>query len=371
MPTFLTTSKMDPALAARIEASVRGREALHGRTGTKTGRHGGTASPTEPQVLLPRRPQRSAAQRRRIVSVLRLVLVVTVALGVYNIVVARRESRRALEHARTSLLESVRVQSASLPSEDHGALSRTGTWLAAVAGPYEGDLVDPVLHAPGSLASTLARPLVYVRGSTEALGNAATLTAAAAASTKDALVLCLLEPPDSRSEKALLDKVRVAYAGGWNFESRTPNVHRLHEIAIGLPLLLPPWSERVRAADDASEVARLRAELERAPIERAKQAAAARLLLVTLDEPGDANGATELDGERVHPVRVVLVDLAASKVLLRSRHVVDPAWITPARRATYASGLDSCLLALDVREDVRKAAGTSDGAPSLVGRGHR
>ena len=61
------------------------------------------------------------------------------------------------------------------------------------------------------------------------------------------------------------------------------------------------------------------------------------------------------DGEQAHPVRVVLVDLAASKVLLRSRHFVDPSWIRPARRATSATGFDSCALALDVLDDVRKA----------------
>ena len=327
MPTFLTTSKMDPALAERVDASVRGKKG----------------------------PRRSAARARRIVSLLRLVLVVTVALGIYNIVVGRRESKRALEQTRASLLESARMQSDSLSSEERAAMSRVESWLVRLSARYEGDLVDADLRGPGKLAATLARPLVYVRGTAEALGSAEGITAAASTSAKDALVLCLLEPPESRTEKLLVDKVRIAYAAGWNLESRTPNVHRLNDAAVGLPFLLPPWSERVRAAD-ATELARLRTELERAPIERAKEAAKANLLLVAIDEPGDGAGPTELDGERPHPVRVVLVDLAASKVLLRSRHLVDPSGIKPERRATYASGIDSCVLALDVAEDVRKAA---------------
>jgi len=328
MPTFLTTSKMDPALAARIEASVTGRR------GTR----------------------RSAARTRRIVSLARLVLVFSVAFAVYAFVIGRRESRRALERARAALLESVRAQSASLAPEDHGTIARAESWLVSLSGAYEGDLVSSDLAAPGALAATLARPLVYVRGPTAALGSPTEIARAAAASTKDPLVLCLLEPPESRSEKALLDKVRVAYAGGWNLENRTPNVRRLDDAVVGLPFLLPPFAERVRAVDDAEELARIRAEFERAPIDRAKQAAAARLLLVALDEPGDGSGPTELDGERPHPVRVMLVDLAGSKVLLRSRHVVDPNAFAPARRATYAGGLDSCALALDVIDDVRRAA---------------
>lgn len=335
MPTFLTTSKMDPALAARIESSVSGKKG----------------------------PRRSVARSRRLVLLLRLVVVVTVATSVYGIVVGRRESKLALERTRTTLLESVREQGASLVPEDHTAVARVEAWLLRLAGEYEGDLVAAELGAPNALAATLARPMVYVRGTSDAFAGSPQVAAVSATSTKDALVLCLLEPPESKSEKALLDKVRVVYSGGWNLESRTANVRRLNEAIVGLPFLLPPWTERVRAADDAAELARLRAELERAPIARAKQAARSELLLVALDEPGGTDGPTELDGERPHPVRVALVDLVANKVLLRARHVVDPSGISPARRAIYAIGLDSCALALEVHEDVRSAAASGGTSP--------
>jgi hypothetical protein len=328
MPTFLTTSKMHPELAARIEASVTG----------KKGR------------------RRSASRARRIVSLARLALVVTALVAAYNVVVARRESKRALERARVDLLESVRAQGASLGPEEREAVTRVESWLARVSGPYDGDLVADELRAPGAFVTTLARPLVYVRGTSEAFTSPPAIAAAASTSAKDALVLCLLEPPESRAEKLLLDKVRVAYSGGWNLESRTPRVRRLNDAIVGLPFLLPTWAEKVRAAESADEVVRLRTDLERAPIERAKQAAGAELLLAAIDEPGDLAGPTELDGERKHPVRVVLVDLASSKVLLRLRRVVDPIGITPVKRATYATGIDSCTLALDVHEGVRAVA---------------
>lgn len=327
MPTFLTTSKMNAALATRIEASVRGRKG------------------------------RQTSSIRRIVALARLVLILTVGFAIYNIVVGQREKKRALEQTRTSLLEAVRPHGASLSSEDRAAMTRATSWLVRLSAAYEGELVADELGSPGALTATLARPVVYIRGTTDTLGSAAAIADAASDSTKDPLVLCLLEPPESRTEKALLERVRVAYAGGWELESRTPNVRRLNDAVVGLPFLLPPWSEQVRATEDIAELARMRTVFERAPIERAKQAAKASLLLAAIDEPGDGKGPTELDGERSHPVRVALVDFAASKVLLRVRHVVDPSWITAARRSTHARGLDSCSLALDVLEDVRRAAG--------------
>ncbi|MBX3203473.1 MAG: hypothetical protein KF764_00330 [Labilithrix sp.] len=330
MATFLTTSKMDPALAARVEASVRGQRGA------------------------PRARARVSGRSRRIVSILRVVLVLTVAAGIYNIVVGRRERARALENARASLLESARASGASLSPADREAMTRFEVLLVSLARDHGADFVADELRAPGALAATLARPLVYVRGAASALSETAQIAGAASASAKDALLLCLLEPPASRTEKVLLDKVRVAYAGGANLEGRTANARRLDEAAVGLPFLLPPWSEKVTAAADAAEVARLRGELERAPIARAKQAARAELFLVAFDEPGEGTGPTELDGERVHPVSVALVELASGRVLLRLRRVVNPSWITPARRPTYAAGLDACALAFDVHEEVDK-----------------
>ncbi len=57
MPTFLTTSKMHPALAARVEASVRG--------------------------------NRGAARTRRVMAIARLVFVLTAAFATYATVTSK------------------------------------------------------------------------------------------------------------------------------------------------------------------------------------------------------------------------------------------------------------------------------------------
>lgn len=325
MATFLTTSKMNPSLAARVERSVRGRSG-------------------------------SAIPMRRVIAIARVVLVLTLAFGIYSIVRGRRQERREFEQARSELLETVRTQSASVSADERAIVSRVESWLVPFSGAYEGDLVADELRAPGALEATLARPLVYVRGPIEQFTSGPRIAEASSTSTKDALLLCLMEPPQERSEKVLLDKVRAAYVGGSGMEQRTSNARRLNDAIVGLPLLLPPWSERVRNAADPPELSRLRSELARTPIERTKQAAKAELLVVAIDEPGDGKGPTELDGERPHPVRLALVDLSSAKPLLRMRFSVDPSWISNARKPTYASGLDSCALAFDVHQSVRRPA---------------
>jgi hypothetical protein len=344
MPTFLTTSKMDPALVERIEASLASRTAMRGASRT------GKSSPFGASAA-------RRARTRRLVSIARFGLVLTAIFAVYTVVVGRREAKLALERSRTTLLDSVQSHGGSLGPDAHATLPRVESWLLRIPHEDAADLVAEELRVPGAFTTMLARPMIYVRGGADAFGSPTQIAAAASTSAKDALALCLLEPPEARTEKVLLDKVRVAYSGGWNLENRTANVRRLSDLVVGMPFLEPAWSNKVRAATEVEEVARLRSELERAPIDRAKQAAQSELLLAAVDEAGDGKGPTELDGERIHPLRVVLVDLRAGKVLLRARHVVDPSWITTQRRATYAIGLDSCAFALDVHEDVRKVSG--------------
>jgi hypothetical protein len=327
MATFLTTSRMDPALAARIEASVRGRKRRPGA------------------------PRLSP----RLVALVRVGLVLAIAFVGYSVVGARRRDREEIERARTALLAAVHTHAASLTPEDKGSVVRADSWLVRLTGAYEGDLVADELRPPGALKSTLARPAIYVRGQLGSFVNPARIAEAAATSSKDALLLCLLEPPASKTEKVLLGTVRIAYSGGVAMEEHTSHVRRLHDAVVGLPLLTPQWSQRVQATNEPSELARFRRELERAPLDRAKQAARAGLLVVAMDEPSDGGGPTELDGERAHAVRIGVVDLAASKVLLRLRKQVDPSWISLAKKSEYASGLDSCGLAFEVHETVRAA----------------
>ena len=113
-------------------------------------------------------------------------------------------------------------------------------------------------------------------------------------------------------------------------------------------------SQILEADADPNELIRLRRDFEKAPIDAAKQALRASVLVVAMDEPGDGVGPTELDGERAHAVRIALVDLAGARLLLRLRKLVDPTWISLAKKSDFASGLDSCGLAADVHEHVVK-----------------
>jgi hypothetical protein len=324
--TFLTTSKMDPALAARIDASVRGR----------------------------RGKPRLSTFGPRAVAFARLGAVATCVLFVTWVVLMRGRNRQDVEQAKSALRAAVRDKRASLTPYDRACVTRAASWLGRFSQSYAGDVIASELRSPGAFESTLARPIVYVRGPIAAFTSTAGMIDAALTSTKDPLALCLVQPPHARAEKVLTGKVRAAYAGGAVLEIATSNVRRLGDAALGLPLLAPPWSMRVEAATDLDELAKLRRELSRAPIERATQAAKAGLLLFAMDEVGE--GPTELDGERAHSVRIGLVDVVSSKVLLLLRKSVDPAWISVAMRAELASGLDGCALAMDVHDAVRAAS---------------
>lgn len=324
MATFLTNAKMAPALAARIEASVRGRR----------GGHSGTVA------------------LRRFVSGFRLVLLVSVIATSVSLIRMRHRNKVELERARDALLARIHTQTGSLAPEDRKALARIEPWLVRASGAYEGDLIANELREGGAVASVLSRPLVYVRGPTSDFDGRTGIAATAATSLKDAFLLCLLEPPASRAESALLAKVHGAYGGGARLESRTSNARRLHDAEAGLPFLQPSWEAQVKAERDAAELTRLERAFTAAPIERALKAARARLLLYAMDDAGDRGGLSELDGERPHDVRIGIVDLRAGKVLLRLRKRVDPSWISLSSRPQYASGLDSCALALDVRASV-------------------
>lgn len=325
MPSFLVTPRMDPALAARVEASVRGRRA----------RPGGASTAAHVRALL------------------RFALVAVVAGLTAWLVVSQRQESARVERERTSLLDIVHGHDALLSETARGAVAKSTAWLRGFAERYEGDVVAPELRAPGGLAATLARPAVYVHGPLDAFRTDVSVEQAAVDSVKDTFLLCLVDPPAARDERSLLAKVRLAYDGGTKLEERTPEVLRLGDAQAVLAILSPPWEARVRAAD-AAELTKLQADLDRAPIEKGKRALEAGLLIVAMDEPAAPTNPAELDGERAHEVRVAIVDLASSKVLLRTRKHVDPSDWPPKVRPDYARGLDECALAVDVREEISR-----------------
>jgi hypothetical protein len=322
MPTFLVNPKMSAALALRVEASVGGRSSVEAAA--------------------------FRSKRRLGRALLRLAVVACAVFAVASVWRARRRERAALERAREELVADRSRRVADLAEADLALLGRVEPWLVRSAQSYEGDVTAPELRSAADLAGVSSRPLLYVRGPIGAFRDSLSIADAASSSYKDALLVCVVDPPAARTEKALLPRVLVSYGGGAAVEQATPNARLLQELEASLPVLDGRWSARVRSARSLPELDKLRRELGRAPVERGVQAAKAEILMAVLDEPGPGEGPTELDGERPHDVRVAIVDIARSKILLRVRRHADPAWISEGRRPRYAAGLDGCAIALDI-----------------------
>jgi len=318
MPTLLTNPKMDPALAARVEASVRGK-----------------VTKSQPRGIY----------SRRAVVLFRVALAMLV-VGVFVLAfVVRRRARQQIEDARTALQQAIDAEARTLTDSDRSAIVRIESEIAKLAGPYPGDFVAPELKLAGALRTKLSRPTIYLRGTLEGLSTPTRIEIAAETSRKDALVQCLFDPPTARAENVVLAKIRESSAS-------LASVYELRDLLLGMPSLQAPFAARVAVAKSKREIEHLRYAFEHAPIAAARRAARAEQLLVAIDEPGEGSGFSELEGDRPHFVRVMLVDLATSAVALRVRKRVDPAWITASRRVQNAFALDSCVLALDIRESV-------------------
>jgi hypothetical protein len=201
------------------------------------------------------------------------------------------------------------------------------------------------------LREALLRPTLYLRGPLDGLAQPARVADLAASSAKDAFVLCLVAPPEARTEQALRLKASAAYAQGPSMQA-TSSIERLAPLLQALPLLGPEWQKRIRTADTASQLRTLGELIQAAPLRAAVHAARARQLLLVLDEASPGAGPAELDGERAHSVRVLLIDLSSGDVQLRFRGAVDPSWLSDRTRAQYASGIDSCALAMDLRKAI-------------------
>jgi len=321
VPTFLVTRKMSPALAARVQAAVSGR--------------------------------REPVQRRSSVkALLRLFTFAFVVTSVVGIVHFRRQRAEQLESLRRELLDLQTREAAPLTRADRELSTRVTAAVALHAAPaYLGDEVTRELRGEARLAQALALPTLYLRGPLEGLSQPARLNELAASSSKDAFVLCLIDPPETRSEKALRLKASAAYARGPSMQS-TAHVERVAPLLQALPLLARGWRGRIEAAETNASLRELQRLLDAAPLAAAVRSAKARQLLLVLDETSTARGPTELDGERAHAVRIVLADLASGELRLRFRHEVDPSWLSDSARAQYAAGIDSCALAMDVRKAV-------------------
>ncbi len=275
--TLLVTDRMAPELRARIEASIRGRRATPGHR-------------ARPMAL----------------ALLRMTLVLTFILAIGTFAMARRRASAELEADRASLLARFKREASGLTAEERAIGERIQAFLEQASGQYTGDAVMPELRGAG-FVGTLARPTVYVRGPVQSFGRVSGVRESAASSFSDAFVLCLLDPPGTRTEKLLLNRARSAFAGGERMERAAPHVARLYHALAGLPFLSPPYEARVKAAEKARELELLQRDFDRAPLKGAKAAAKAELLLYAMDEPGDRAVPAELDGERPRAIELSAV----------------------------------------------------------------
>jgi len=325
MATLLVNPKMNPALARRIETSVTGR------------RKQPSASHTSAQW----------------VSRIRLVIISGLLALAVAMFLSIRHEYAELRQARATLLVKWNAQVSTLTQKDKDFLLRVEKALAPLYGRFPGDTIAEELRPAGAISALLARPAVYVRGPLSAFGTSLGVARVAAESGKDALLLCLVDPPASHEEKALLTKARLAMAGGSPLQQLTPNVLRLYDAEVGLPFFLPEWGERIKDAKDQQALVQLEGELKRAPLSLAERAVRAEILIAAFDEPNNKGSVSEIDGEAGHDIRLAVKQLEPEKTLLWLRRNVDPKWISPSRRSGYARELDGCRFGLDIRTAIR------------------
>ncbi|WP_437475732.1 hypothetical protein WME75_24035 [Sorangium sp. So ce1014] len=327
MATFLTTERMNPALTARVERAVsHGTRARH--HAARSGIEGTLAS-----------GQRLG--RARLLTLLTAVVIGLLAIAMYV------HDRRTVEAERRALLTVLDERRAGLPAGHESFVEATDRWIGEAASDGDpADVVDPSLRAPGALDALLRRPAVYVRAPRAELRDARGIDDAARGSDKDAFLLCLMKPPPSPSERDRLTKVRGVYFGGTKVDEETANVRRLAEARLGLAALGPAFEGSVRAAPELSALRRLRKALEESPIELAKKAAGAEILIVVVESPIETETLAS-------SARVSLVDLAAKKVLLRVGRRVDEQGLSPMG-VLHREQIEGCGLALAVRRSVEE-----------------
>jgi hypothetical protein len=319
VPTLLVTKNMSPALAARVQTAVSGH-----RTGT--------------------------ARRAPLKALLRLFTFVFLIASIASVLNFRRQQALERESRRGALLQTIAAEAAKLSRKDRELPRPIAAAIALeTTANYAGDTIAEDLRSRAALDEALAHPIIYLRGTLESLAQPARLAELAESSAKDAFVLCLIAPPDARTEKALRAKASTASADGKGMLA-TAHVERLAPLLQVLPLLEREWAARVQATESIPALQKLQARLEAAPFPAGIRAARARQLLLVADETLTATGPTELDGERTHAVRVSLTDLNSGETRLRYRRTVDPSWLSEATRVQFASGADSCALAMDIRQ---------------------
>src|SRR4051812_10529339 len=240
---------MSPALAARVQTAVSGR----------------------------------AARGRPLKALLRFLTLTFVIVSASGVVHFRRQRVQRLETERAQLLSTLEQAGNSLDRSDRELPQRVATAIALQSTPsYLGDQLPEVPFRDAELTEVLALPTLYVRGPLDALARTDRLSEVAAGSSKDAFLLCLLAPPEARTEKALRLKASAAAAQGKSTLQASAHVERLAPLLQALPILGRQWADRVRDAETSETLEKLAKLVAAAPLTAAVRAAKARQLLLVL-----------------------------------------------------------------------------------------
>lgn len=321
MPSSLINPKFNPALAARVAASVSGRRMGH----------------------------KSAKSQRSRTFWLRLGGLVAVSGIALAVVSELRTRARELADAKHALLGARSELQQTLTANAKSIGERLSDVIEREASVDHGAVRHESLDTLTAWDALLARPIVYARVNVDAINPPDRFDAALAESRKDAFVFCLKQPPVDRTEKELLKRVNDAFGRG--SEEFTGNVHRAHDALLSLRLLDPSIDRQIERAEELPLVVHLQHLFDEARLDERLPAVFGEVLIAVLDGPKVANTPVELDGASVHRARLVVVDISRenAQVLLRTHFDLDPGWVSERRRHQYAQSLEGCRMAYDVR----------------------
>lgn len=325
MATFLTTARMNPALAARVARAVSHKARAHHHA-QQLGLKGRFASAPGVGVS-------------RVLPLVALLFVVGLASASYV------HAARLFEQDRAALVGEIELRRALLPSRHHDFFARVDGFVEEVSAETPPvDQIAPAMRAPGALDAWLGRPAVYLHAMTTELRDPRKRDDAADGSDKDAFLYCLARPPADGSEETVLSQVRGVYFAGAHAGDLTPNVHRLAGARGSLSVVSAEFEAKVRAAEETLVLRMLRKDLEAAPVGNAIGATAAELLIIVADEPSGRFA------------RVSLVDLQERSALVRVRLPVARIGKS-ATAALHRAQIEGCSLAFALRRRVDEPAG--------------
>lgn len=318
MPSFLVTERMSPELRARVLQSLKS---------DARARVGGENKP-------------------RTTRLFRLALVSAVAVSFVFLFLTFRKSKAEIQQKKAQLSQEFRVQTAPLNSEFQTRLRLIDDKLRRSGAPYPGDTPKKDLPAARErLFLALKEPMVYARGPTRGFERESERRNTWGRGGPDALLRCLISPPGSIKESALLRHLGELYEPR-AFRSQFINLDSAFE---GLAFIESPFSSHLRDATHMRELRSLEQTLKEAKLKEAADFSRAKTAFFVFDEPKAPGTATDFDGEAVHHVRFFAVDLDSGEAFLRLRREVSPEWISEKSRLSYSRELDSCRLAFEVR----------------------